>query len=100
MPGEGHIADMNTRMKNNRELKEQRKERQKKLNELFRKEHHYSGETSIADVKIPEENLQTIKSGIKTKLTLESQSVFRNTLLISILVVAAIVAIVYWGFVK
>lgn len=100
MPGEGHIADMITRMKNNRELKEQRKEHQKKLNELFLREHHHSGDSPIADVKISEENLQKIKSGIKAKLNLESQSVFRNTLLISILVIAAIVAIVYWGFVE
>ena len=100
MAGEGHMADMITRMKNNRELKEHRKEQQKKLNDLFRKDHHLNENAPIHDVEISEEKLQEIKLGIKKESNQESRIVFRETLFISILVIAVIIAVVYWGFLK
>jgi hypothetical protein len=100
MGGEGHIADMITRMKNNRELKEQRKDQQRKLNILNRKKIQYNETAQIQDVEISEENLSELKLKIKKKSKQERRIVFHETLLISILVIAFLVALIYWRFVK
>ena len=100
MAGEGHIADMITRMKNNQALKLQKKEHQKKLNELFRKGHNHKEDTPFHDVEISEESLTKIKSGIKKELSQETKASYLYTIILTILVISAIVAIAWWGFVK
>lgn len=99
MAGEGHIADMITRMKNNQALKLQKKEHQKKLNELFRKDHNHTKDSPFRDIAVSEESLKKIKSGIQNELRQETKASFFYTIILTILVISAIVAIAWWGFV-
>lgn len=94
MAGEGHIADMITRMKNNQALKLQKKEHQKKLNELFRKDHHHNEDGPLREVEISEENLEQIKSDIENASIKERKLSLIETSVLTVIIVVALIFIV------
>jgi hypothetical protein len=94
MAGEGHIADMITRMKNNQALKLQRKEQQRKLNELYRNDHHHHEDSPLRDVEISEENLEQIKSDIESASIRERKLRLIETSVFTVIVVVALIFIV------
>ena len=100
MSSAGHVLDMISRMKNNQALKLQKREQQKKLNELFRNGHQYNENTPLRDSEISDENLRTINARIKRNLSHESNKGSLFTLVITFLVISTIIAIGYWGFLK
>jgi|JFJP01.1.fsa_nt_gi hypothetical protein len=100
MSSAGHVLDMISRMKNNQALKLQKREHQKKLNELFRKEHQHNENTPIREVEISDENLTKIKTRITRNLHYESSKGSLLTLIITFLVISTIIAIAYLGFLK
>jgi len=100
MSSAGHVLDMISRMKNNQALKLQKREQQKKLNELFRKEHQHNENTPLRDIEISDENLTNIKARIRRNLSRESNKGSLFALVITFLVISTIIAIAYWGFLK
>ena len=100
MSSAGHVLDMISRMKNNQALKLQKREQQRKLNELFRKEHQHNENTPIRKVEISDENLTKIKARIKRNLSHENSKGSLFTLIITFLVISTIIVIAYWGFLK
>jgi hypothetical protein len=94
MAGEGHIADMITRMKNNQALKLQKKEKQKKLNELFRKDPSNNESAPIRQVEVSEEDLKRIKSGIKNTSVREQRLSLIETSAITLVIVLILIFIV------
>lgn len=99
MGGEGHMADMITRMKNNRAIKDQKKQQQRKVNDLYRNHHHNADGDPIHDVEISGENLDKIKISIRRRTDHDRRIGMFFSLVVTIIIVSAIVVIIFWGFV-
>lgn len=99
MGGEGHMADMITRMKNNRAIKDQKKQQQRKVNDLYRNHHHSENSEPIHDVEISEEKLEKIKISIRRRKYREHRISMFFSLVVTIIIVSAIVIAIFWGFI-
>jgi hypothetical protein len=100
MSSAGHVLDMITRIKNNEALKKERKEKSRKLTELFRKDGWNDQNIHLRETAISDENLEQLKLKIKSDSVNEKRFGFIYTLIITILVCLSLFAIAYLGFFK
>lgn len=100
MGGEGHIADMITRMKNNLAQKKSRKEHQKKLNEAFHKSSGNAEIHPIREVHISKEKLEEIRENIKRTSTKERKLGILITTIFTVVVIFSIFYYAYLSFFK
>jgi len=69
------------------------------LNELYQKDHLHADHNQIRESDISDENLEVVKDKIQTISVRERRVGLVYTLIINILIILALIAIVYWGFV-
>jgi len=98
MSSAGHVFDMISRMKNAAASKKERKEKTRKLNELFLKDGWNTQNNHIRETDISDESLGKIKKQIKSASTKERRYRLSVTLIITILACLSISAIVYLNF--
>ena len=96
MAGEGHIADMITRMKNNLSAIKNRKEQHQKLNEAYRKS---SRKTEILPIR-EKDNLEEIKAKIIRTSTRERKLGILITSIITLIITFSIFFYAYLSFLK
>ncbi|HET6559946.1 MAG TPA: hypothetical protein VFG54_21650 [Prolixibacteraceae bacterium] len=99
MSSAGHIADMLTRIRNNEALKKGKRAQRRKLNELFHKDGIHGSSNPVRDTNISNEALEEINVKMRNTSARESRSAQIYTLIISALILLAIMAIIYWGFI-
>lgn len=100
MGGEGHIADMITRMKNNLSAKKARKEQHQKLNEAYRKRSRKTDTQPIRESQISKEKLKGINEKIKRTSTRERKLGILTTTIITLVIIFSISYYVYLSFLK
>jgi hypothetical protein len=96
MSSAGHILEMITRMKNNEALKKGKREKRRKLYEMFDKtgtQHHHE---EIRDSNVSKEELEKIKEKIQDTAVKDNKSARINSILFSALVILALAAFIYW----
>lgn len=100
MGGEGHIADMITRMKNNLSGKKARKEQHQKLNEAYRKSRQKTDTHPIRELQISMEKLEGIKDKIKRASTKERKFRILISSIITLIITFSIFYFVWLSFFK
>lgn len=95
MGAEGHIADMITRMKNNEANRQERKARQKKLNEVYREGKGSNPHIELTEEAIAPETMEALKNDIRQKASSERKSHLVGTIGVTafILLVIALAAV-------
>jgi hypothetical protein len=98
MSGEGHIADMITRMKNNEATRQERKARQKKLNDAYREGKGANPHIKLTEEVIAPETMDVLKNDIRRKASSERKSqlieTIATTAIILLIIALAFVLIV------
>ena len=100
MGGEGHIADMISRMKYNLSAKKAHKEQHQKLNEVYRKNNRSIDTNPIKEIQISKENLEKIKENIKRTSTRERKLGILITTIITVVIALSIFYYAYLRFFK
>ena len=100
MGGEGHVADMITRMKNNLSAKKARKEQHQKLNEAYRKSSQKTDIHPIKEFQISKEELAGIKEKIKRASTKERKLGILITTIITLVITFSICYYAWLTFLK
>jgi len=100
MGGEGHIADMITRMKNNLLAKKTRKEQHQKLNEAYRKSRRKTDTHPIREMQISKEKLEGIKEKIKRASTKEQKLGILISTIITLVIAFSIFYYAWLNFFK
>lgn len=100
MGGEGHIADMITRMKNNLSAKKARKEQHQKLNEAYRKSSRKTDMHPIRELQISKEKLEGIKEMIKRASTKERKLGILITTIITLVITFSLFYYAFLSFLK
>jgi len=92
MGGEGHIADMISRMKANTASKNAHKELREKIRDVYQNAQHNEEQNKIRSFPITSEKLENLKLRIKSNLTRER----RLSTLISILLTCVISFLIFY----
>lgn len=100
MGGEGHIADMITRMKNNLSAQKARKEQHQKLNEAYRKSSRITDTHPIMEIQISKEKLEEIKENIKRTSNKERKLGMLISTIITFVITFSIFYYAYLSFLK
>ena len=98
MSSAGHVLDMISRMKNAAASKKERKEKTRKINELFLKDGWNPLNNHLRETDISDERLGEIKMQIKSASTKERRFRLIFTLIITFLACLSLITIGYWNF--
>jgi len=93
MGAEGHIADMITRMKNNEANRQERKARQKKLNEVYREGKGPNPHIGLTEEAIAPETIEALKKDIRQKASSERKSRLVGTIAVTAVILLVIVLV-------